>query len=664
MRAVVLAAYSALACLLTWPLPLYLRTHVLGGTGGDTGVYIWNLWIFRHELLRHARLPFSTDHVFAYTGGADFALHNYTPVAGLIGFSLIGPLGVVGAYNLVMIACIATTGAAAFLLARHAGLSPWAAGLGGALFAASPFITARETAHLSLVIAAPLPLFLWALLRTLDTGRVRDAVLVGVFVAIAAYSDAYYGIYCVLMGIFVVVWRFTTWSRRSPARWTGSSLKLLDVTASLVAVLILWRLLTGPRDIVAAGLTIQIQTLYTPVLALVGLVGARCWQTWRPGVRLHDPDGVLPRLSRLGAIAVAVCGAIMAPLVAGLVRRALDDQLPSVDVFWRTSPRGVDALAYLVPNPNHPWFGGMTRPWFLPPRSDAFPEFVASFPLIALAVIAVAAWRGLLPRMWVAFTGCFALLSLGPFLHIAGTNTFVPGPWAFLRYVPVLNLARSPSRFAVLAALGLSLLFAFAVQELWRRRAIPSPAWLGVLGVVLALEVLPAPRPLHRAIVPPIYELIATSQRNPDDASRLLELPTGVRDGTSSIGNFNPASPFYQTRHRRPVIGGYLSRVSSWRRRRNARDPMMAALMTASEGRPVTKEAVQAARDWREKFLRQSCVRYVILDANRAPAEMRALAIDVLKLASVHRDGAYELFTPMDPPSCDPPETRRRRLFP
>ena len=152
--------------------------------------------------------------------------------------------------------------------------------------------------------------------------------------------------------------------------------------------------------------------------------------------------------------------------------------------------------------------------------------------------------------------------------------------------------------------------------------------------------------------------------RNPDEAGRLLELPTGLRDGTSSIGNYNPASPFYQTRHRRPVIGGYLSRVSSWRKRRNAVDPMMAVLTRASEGQPLARDAVDAARAWREKFLRRSCVRYVILDADRAPAGMRALAIDVLQLASVHRDGAYELFTPMDPPSCDPPPPRRRRLLP
>ncbi len=93
------AGYVLLPCILTWPLPLHLRTHLLGDPSGDLGVYVWNLWIFRHELLRHGHLPFSTDHVFAYTGGADFSLHNYTPIAGALGAPLIGALGVVGAFN-------------------------------------------------------------------------------------------------------------------------------------------------------------------------------------------------------------------------------------------------------------------------------------------------------------------------------------------------------------------------------------------------------------------------------------------------------------------------------------------------------------------------------------------------------------------------------------
>src|SRR5574341_1874114 len=93
------AGYGLLTCFLTWPLPQHLRTHLLSDPTGDLGVYVWNVWIFRHELLTHAHLPFSSDHLFAYTGGADFSLHNYTPIAGALGAPLVSAMGVVGAFN-------------------------------------------------------------------------------------------------------------------------------------------------------------------------------------------------------------------------------------------------------------------------------------------------------------------------------------------------------------------------------------------------------------------------------------------------------------------------------------------------------------------------------------------------------------------------------------
>ena len=49
---------------------------------------------------------------------------------------------------------------------------------------------------------------------------------------------------------------------------------------------------------------------------------------------------------------------------------------------------------------------------------------------------------------WLWMPAVFAAMALGPFVHVAGINTYIPGPWAVLRYVPVVGLARSPSRFA------------------------------------------------------------------------------------------------------------------------------------------------------------------------------------------------------------------------
>jgi len=648
----VFASFVLLAAATTWPLPVRFTTHVLGDPTGDTGVYLWNLWIFRHELIRHGHLPFSTDHVFSFTGGADFALHNYTPVAGLLGTPLIGTLGLVATFNSLMIAFIAAAGCGVFVLARRLGLSRAAAWMGGAVFMASPLLTARETAHLSLVMAAPLPFFVWALLRTLETMRARDAALVGVLCAIASYCDAYFGVYCVLMGAVIVGWRFTRVVTNRSRQRARPVVHLLDGLIAVLFLLIAWRLSSGRTVLVLAGIKIGLETLYTPMLAVSVLTGLRVAIEWWPTVHLDDPARRLRRLVHLGSAAVAVCLVMLSPVLIGIALRFLDDRLPGTEIFWRSSPRGVDLLAYAVPNPGHPWFGGMTSHWLLPDKPDAFPEFIGSFSLVALIVLGAAAWRRALPALWTGFTAFFVLLSLGPFLYVGGVNTYIPGPWAFLRYVPVIGMARSPSRFAIVAALGLSVLFAFAVHDwIHDQAAWLSRRWLGlsIMTAALALELVAVPRPLYSAAVPDVYRLVATTD---DESGRLLELPTGIRDGTSSIGDFNASTQYFQTIHRRRLIGGYLSRVSKWRRSENLRAPVLRALFTLGEGHDISPELKRQAVASRDAFLSRSCVRYVIVNKRRATASLREFGIEALRLQLIHEDDDYELLAPIDPPPC------------
>jgi hypothetical protein len=66
---------------------------------------------------------------------------------------------------------------------------------------------------------------------------------------------------------------------------------------------------------------------------------------------------------------------------------------------------------------------------------------------------------------------------------------------------------------------------------------------------------------------------------------RLLELPVGARDGTSSVGNFTARSQFYQTFHEKPLVGGYLSRVSRKRIDAMRSNAMIDALIDPQRGR-------------------------------------------------------------------------------
>jgi hypothetical protein len=334
---------------------------------------------------------------------------------------------------------------------------------------------------------------------------------------------------------------------------------------------------------------------------------------------------------------------VAAPVLFMLGRRVVEGRFVSPTILWRSSPPGVDVLSFFLPNPGHPLNDGSTQRWLTADRPDGYVEFTASLPWTALAVIAIAAIRRCRPwpTVWMAFTLVFALLALGPFVHVGHVNTHIPGPWALLRYVPIIGFARSPSRFTIVVTLGVVILFAWALERLAhdvgpRRRLVVS-----LTALLLAGELCPVPRPLYAAALPSIYDTIAA---DPDHDIRVLTLPFGIRDGTSSTGNFSAFSMYAQTRHNKAIIGGYLSRVSHHRWQAMKRFPVLTALAVLSEGKAL--DPVQRERAWRARgdFVARTHVGYVIISETRASPDLKAFATSLLDLVKVQECEGYSLY--------------------
>jgi hypothetical protein len=188
--------------------------------------------------------------------------------------------------------------------------------------------------------------------------------------------------------------------------------------------------------------------------------------------------------------------------------------------------------------------------------------------------------------------------------------------------------------------LAVAIMFAAALEWLGRRHPAHRRAILIGVGVLLAFELLPAPRVLHSATVPPLYRHVAAAPRG----TTLLELPYGVRDGTSSVGNFTARTQFYQTAHGKTIMGGYLSRVS-WRRMAELRaDPVRDALAVLSENRKLTpaQEAVLLHKG--PGFIRAANIGFVVIDHGRASREFQDIAIEAFRLRHVETNGELSLY--------------------
>jgi hypothetical protein len=154
---------------------------------------------------------------------------------------------------------------------------------------------------------------------------------------------------------------------------------------------------------------------------------------------------------------------------------------------------------------------------------------------------------------------------------------------------------------------------------------------------------LPAPLTLHSAAVPRFYRRVAAA---PGDV-RVLELPTGIRDGTSSIGDFTARSQFFQTVHEKPLIGCYLSRVGGRSIAEVRRIDMLDALIVLSEGGRLSEEREAALISAGPDFIREANLGFVIVDRLRSSQRLIDFATRALHLRLADRDGVFELYQPI-----------------
>jgi hypothetical protein len=643
-EAAALFGYVCVALVFSWPLPAELATALLGSPGGDTGVYVWNLWVFRHEIVQNHHLPFLTDQILALGPSVPLALHNYTTFANVLAFPLLPVLGVVASFNVLIIASGVLTAYAMYCYARARTSDAAAAWVGGLLFGFSPFMTTRMGEHFSLVLAAPLPLFGWLMYRLYAQPTLTLSCAAGATVALAFMCDAYYAVYCLLIALYMAAYSIFSVERQSPTVRRIWPRAVVDLLIVCVGGFIVGVVIRGGGQLDLFGIRLSATRLYNPMLILTMLVLVRLWMTIRPRVTRVVP---ISPYAQAALPAAVVCALILTPVLYANGSPFGEQQWINPQIWWQNSPPGIDFLAFFAPNPLHPWFGFVTARW-LAGMEGGIAENAASIPWVALVTIVGAAiWiKFRPPRAWVIFTAVVASLALGPFVHAAGQLLYIPTPWAILRYLPIIGAARMPTRITVLVFLGVSMLLVMALQHI-RSRSRRSRLVTACVGALLLFELLPAPRKLYSAEVPAIYHIVAADPR----PVSLTTLPFGLRDGIESRGNTSASAQFYQTVHGKRLVGGYVSRLPRRSIARYRRDPTMRVLLRLSEGRALDPGMREKGLESAESTLGRIGLGYVVVDRLHASQELQDFARRAFHLTLVAEEGSLELYrTPLAPP--------------
>ena len=226
----VVALFGVLTAVMTYPQ--VRNMDAVARNEGDALFSTWRIAWVAHQLPRDP-LNLFNGNIFHPEPGA-LAFSDAMIVPALMAAPLIwSGVPQIVAYNLLFLSGFALSGAAMFLLVRSLTGNTPAGLLAGFIFAFLPY-RFMHYAHLELQMAQWMPLALWALHRTVNTGRLRDGLLTGFFVALQSLSSWYYGIFlCTFMAPVAAALLIAEETRR-----TKAAIRSLAAGALLASVLI------------------------------------------------------------------------------------------------------------------------------------------------------------------------------------------------------------------------------------------------------------------------------------------------------------------------------------------------------------------------------------------------------------------------------------------
>jgi hypothetical protein len=535
--------------------------------------------------------------------GTSLVLHTHTALPAFAGATLLQSIPIVTAQNVVLWIALAANAIALFALAWDRTRDRVASAAGAFIFAASPFLAAHLHGHWNLVHLWPLPLTALLFGRAAGGRRlVLYSALTAVVLVAALYTDYYITVFAAALVAAISAQHLMAVELRVSEARVGPAVFVLAAFVACAFAGAIWVALSGGGVLQVGPLTIVARSPTNLSRAGWIGVGAVAVAVWRPRLRWSwSPKDRRQVLAALGVVAVILI-ASGSPILWRAARLVQSGEYVSQQYRWRSAPKGIDLLSLVAGNPQSPIYGDASRGLYASLAIDPVEQigWLGITPLV-LAACALRDRRD--AARWAWLLAGTVVWAMGPFLNVAGKDVGLPLPQLLQRFIPILSNARIPGRAMALAYLALAMLGALGLAALRARR--PETRVLGrwlpfVVTTGLLIDFWPAPFPVTVLAAPPLYEALAGSEKG-----TIGELPLGLRDGFGEVGQLDHLTIYYQTVHGRPVLGGFVARLSPTLRARYEDSPIISSLLMFSSGETPSASALARDRVVAPRLLRE-----------------------------------------------------------
>jgi hypothetical protein len=462
-HAIVVGGFLMITVIVTYPLILYLPTHVpfhpeLPPSTAEHWTWTWGFWFIKQLVLEGKTWSFFTDAVF-YPRGVDL---TYPVLFGLglplaVAIPFVRFLGIVLTFNLIIFITFTVAAYSTFLLVNDLTKDSRAAFISAFIFAFSPFQMARIIGHFGIATSGMwIPLYLLFFTRATTRGNTIELILTPLVMTFAFISNPYYAIF---LGLFTIIY----------------CVYHIFFKDDLYAKQLLWKKLF-PMGCLAVFFLL-------PLVWITFTHGREEFYFYSPISEANDYSADL-----LAFFLPSAYHSIFGHFVHDIYFSHFTGNVTEQTIYLGYMVLVLSIIAIVKVHREK------TRFW---------------------AIIAIA--------FFVLSLGPFLHINGRDTLALGGMSVWLPLPNLLFYFIPLVKAMRVPSRFSIVLIMALSVLAGHGVAYLLKRVEGKRAASIGVLGliiIVISFEFSILPVPLVDARIPKVYEGIAQER-----SGTLLDVP-------------------------------------------------------------------------------------------------------------------------------------------
>jgi len=289
-------------------------------------------------------------------------------------------------------------------------------------------------------------------------------------------------------------------------------------------------------------------------------------------------------------ILVVTFGVVMSPLLgsmfyAKVTQKFVGEHNPenwSADLTSFFVPSGISTYG-------RAWFSSIWSKW---KGNTAENSNYIGYIVLGLSIFALIKFRD--ARLW-GIVALFAfVMALGPYLRVMGKQyRVIPLPYQLLHhYLPFFSFTGVPERFDIMLKFSLAIISGYAVSGIYNRFGNVKVRFglIALISVLVIVEYLSIPYVHTKIEVTEFYHEMAKDE----DVYGVIDIPSGA------------VTLYLATIHKKPLVGGYVSRPSERAHNFLRETPVINELM--GYGKTESQDIPGTARDIFSKYN----IRYVI----------------------------------------------------